>query len=162
MDVIDLELYNVGPNLRPDLSILGACIGLFGIIGNVTAFRGFVKQKQKTSTSFLFQALAIADTLVIFTIYLDQSRFYLNLNRVHFVLNAVLSSFRYVAILSSNGITVLLTITRLIAVCFPLHTSRLCSITRVRYYLAATIIFSILCYIPNMVGQILMNLLDFG
>ena len=142
---MDFETYSeISPKLRVGLSILGACIGLFGIMGNITAFRGFVKQKQNTSTSFLFQALAIADTFVIFTTYLDQSMFYLDLNGVDFVFG----SFRFMAILSSNGITVVLTVTRFIAVCFPLQTVRLCSIKRVRYSLAVTITVSLACYIP--------------
>ena len=59
----------LAPRIRAGC-ILGACIGLFGIIGNITAFRGFQDQKKTTSTSFLFKALAIADTLVIVTINL--------------------------------------------------------------------------------------------
>ena len=47
------------------LTVTAVIISLFGIVGNIMAFVGFQKQSKKTSTSFLFQALAVADSLVI-------------------------------------------------------------------------------------------------
>ena len=44
------------------------CIGVCGLSGNIIAYMGFLKQSKKTSTSILFQALAIADSFVIITI----------------------------------------------------------------------------------------------
>ena len=62
------------------------------------------------------------------------------------------------AILSTNGITVLLTVTRFIAVCLPLHNSRLCSTKRVKFYLAATITVSIGLNMPSVLIYMLFHL----
>ena len=139
--------------IRAGLWILGACIGLFGIIGNITAFIGFQKQNKNTSTSFLFKSLAIADTFVIVTTNLTNLQIYLDsyIKHHYFALGKTIFEIRNMAILSSNGITVLLTVTRFIAVCFPLKTVSVCSIKRVRYYLVATLMFSIVCFIPDIV-----------
>ena len=42
---------------------LTTIIGLFGVLGNTLAFLGFHRKRKQTSTSFLFQALAITDNI---------------------------------------------------------------------------------------------------
>ena len=136
------------------LIALGACVSLFGICGNIVAFLGFRKQTKKKSTSFLFQALALADTLVIFTLFtFDVSLYFYYKDTfayTQFSVDALVlfDCFGEISILLTNGITILLTVTRLIAVCFPLYASTICSIRRVRCYLVATIIAAIGCFLP--------------
>ena len=129
--------------------ILGACIGLFGICGNIAAFIGFQKQSKKTSTSFLFQALTITDTGVLITFALWTSWPVLQYD-VPIILYLGLIALNQMAILASNGVNVLLTVTRFIDVCFPPHASRYCSIARVRCYLIATIFVLVAFIIPYM------------
>ena len=128
------------------LYITGACIGLFGICGNLAALCAFQKQSKKTSTSFLFQALAITDSCVLLTVcswqLLRVCHFYF-LGGDIITLIMIIFDLGELAVLLSYGVTVVLTITQFIAVCFPLHASKLCSISRVYRYLIATIIISI-------------------
>ena len=142
-----------------------SCIGLLGIIANITAFRGFQKQTKKTSTSFLFQSLAVADVCVLITVcpeillqYFSYESWFRNYNYKFFIFLTIWTGLAETAILSTNGITVLLTVTRFIAVCFPLHTSRLCSTKRVKLYLAATISISIGFNLPFMLIYLLFDL----
>ena len=141
-----------------------AAIGIVGIAGNVMAFIGFQKQSTKTSTSLLFQALAIADSLVLITACPYKALIaYENYNIVRRPDSYVSSLYPYaiwigyplaeMAILASINVTLLLALTRLIAVCFPLHARRLCTIARVRWYLAFTITFAILYNIPHIVAN---------
>ena len=121
---------------------------------------GFQKQTKKTSTSFLFKALAVADTLVIITVYPADLMQHYDFERLFYYFPITITTkilyicykffvwFGQLTILLSNGITVLLTVTRLVAVCFPLYTQRICSITRVRCYLITMIILVVGCYIP--------------
>ena len=159
-----MECYELERILNVVLFALGSCVAIFGIFGNIAAIWGFQKQTKKTSTSFLFQALAVADTLVLITLYSDA--LISNYNnwwlyntiwkpRHASVPNELFSSLGAIAILLSNGVTVLLTFTRFVAVCFPLYTSRICSIRRVRYYLVVTIIDVISGYLPFIFGFLL-------
>ena len=145
------------------LFVLGSCFTIFGICGNIAAFLGFQKQTKKTSTSFLFQALAVADTLVLILLYPADLATYnvewLHIDLTKFTYSHVaymlIIGLGHMSILLSNDVTVLLTVTRFVAVCFPLYTSRICSIRRVRYYLVVTIIDVISGYLPFIFGFLL-------
>ena len=146
-------------SFKIDLSVCIICL-FISLFGNIIAFRGFYKQTKHTSTSFLFKSLAVADTFVLLTLYpLTLYKFclfnvfYSRPNQYMYMPVNIWICFSQVAILSSNGVTLLLTITRLIAVCFPLKTSKLCSIVRVRYYLVATITVSIALYLPLLLNS---------
>ena len=143
------------------MHLIALCIGLFGICGNITAFIGFQRQPKKSSTSFLFQTLAITDSFVLiffcpFGIWQGSGYPYIPDSVVYFSdyllsIADTFNGFGKMAIVASNGTTVILTITRFIAVCFPLHASRQCSMTRVRYYLIAIIVFSISFHLQHFI-----------
>ena len=147
------------------LIVTAVIIGLFGLVGNIMAFVGFQKQSKKTSTSFLFQALAVADSLVILANCLTQivaclQIYILNLHLLANVYNGaklsellawitfIVYPLSEMTILASISVTVLLAVTRLIAVYFPMRARRLCSIARVRCSVAAVVIFAIVYNLP--------------
>ena len=152
---------------------LALIIGIFGIIGNILAFRGFQRLKKKTSTAFLFQALAIVDTLVIITVCTFECSSVLLKGKLHtpigaatcdpietircrimdtfFPASLVLVPLRDIAILITIGITVILSITRLVAVFYPLHAKQWCSLGKFRLAVGVAILFSIAFNTPYFV-----------
>ena len=137
------------------LDIISVVISIFGLVGNTLSFRGFQKLQKKTCTSFLLQALAICDNLVLITtglylcrVYFMRSFVFNTLNNIIFYIPLVMCE---TALLCSIGVTVLLAITRLIAVCFPLRVKSLCTIKRAKWYVGATIAFSVIYHIPKCV-----------
>ena len=140
------------------LDLMAVVIGMFGIVGNATAFMGFKQQSKKTSTSFLFQVLAVADSLVILTTlpygfvfdfneYMQRNLEYRHVEdkgrKILIYIQLILFPLSEMTILASISVTVLLAVTRLIAVYFPMRARRLCRIARMRRSVAAVAIFAI-------------------
>ena len=141
------------------LCSLASVISLFGFVGNTLVFVGFQNTAPGTSTSILFQALAVADNFVLVTTIPVQwtkfiSFFVLRPDhaRILHLLEAYIQTYIHpisnMSILWSICITILLAVTRFIAVYFPLHASRLCSIPRIRICLGAITLFSIAYNLP--------------
>ena len=134
--------------------LLTVCIGVPGLIGNIIAFMGFQKQCKKTPTTFLFQALAVADSfLIVAVISYDVVLFLLDTFPNIFIYAQACFVTMEIAILSSNGVTVVLAGSRLIAVCLPLRASQLCSKFKVWIYLTGTILFAICYNIPRILSM---------
>ena len=141
------------------LYLVGTGIGIFGIIGNIIAFIGFQKQSKKTATSLLFQVLAISDSLVLtvtcpYTLLLSYNRAMNNgysTSTLAYV-DLIAHPLSEMAILASISVTEILSITRLTAVCFPLHARRLCTITRVRGYLVVAFVFAVVFNIHHYIA----------
>ena len=126
-------------------------ISVFGFICNTLVFVRF-QNTQKTSTSILFQALAAADNFVLVTTIPVQWTKFISIYvqrpdhaRILHLLEACIKTYIYpisdMSILWSICITILLAVTRVIAVYFPLHASRLCSIARIHICLGAMTLF---------------------
>ena len=113
-------------------------IGTLGLIGNTLAFQGFRKLQTKTVATFLFQALAITDNFVICVLALSIIMF-LN-NDIGYILIPFVDTFMQ----SSINITVLMSLTRLVAVCFPFHAKRICTHKHAQIGLAISIIIAII------------------
>ena len=166
-----------------------AGITLFGIIGNTLAFIGFQRQSKKTSTSVLFQALAVTDNCVLVTVapweLLYNCHSFRNNYHCHgykqlvfghgydidYELAFAVAQYRVMrpiyemSILGTVCVTILLAVTRMIAVCFPLHSSRICSISRIRVYLIGMTIFIItsnLCLSPALIPYRNRTVVDLG
>ena len=113
-------------------------ICIFGIIGNVLAFIVLLKQYRKQSTTTYLQALALTDTLVLFSSMLLHGFYYIAhcfgvwqsyLDSYHYIFLVVYPCV-YVFRLAGVWLTVSLTIDRWIAVCYPLSAQRLCTLSR--------------------------------
>ena len=109
--------------------LISTGIAALGLIGNTLAFHGFQNLPNKTVATFLFQALAIADNAVILTLYLERVLVKSVPDHVGYFLKPITD----LAIQSSINITVLMSVTRLIAVLVPFQAKHLCTMKRVRY-----------------------------
>ena len=138
---------------------LTSVTALFGIFGNTLVFVGFHKNSPKTSTSYLFKVLAVADNLVLVSMlpYEWLSFVLHNVVTIEYDIDLNLfvrqvSLYMYpiccMSILGSICVTTLLAVTRVIAVYFPLHASRLCSIIRIRVCLGVMAICTMSCNLP--------------
>ena len=124
-------------------------IGLGGLIGNTLAFVGLQRQVKKSPTTFLFQALAAADNMVIllfwaFFLY-NTKIIYFNYSDPTMFIRAAyfITPLMEMALLASTLITVLLAVVRYIAVCYPFLARTYCNINVVRYYITTALIFSV-------------------
>ena len=125
--------------------IMSSVIAVFGFIGNTLTFIGFHRHSKKTATSFLFKALSVADNLVLVStlLYLflktiltfvltAESEYDLELRIFAAHVTLYMYYIRNICILGVICTTILLAVTRVIAVYFPIHVSRICSIPKVR------------------------------
>ena len=131
------------------IDILTVFVGVLGLLGNIVALIGFQKQCKKTSTTLLFKALSLADLFVITTVMCYLLSILLIRNIISWRQSAGLFVAMEISVLASTGITVLMAVSRLVAVVFPLQASRLCSVVKMYLYLVATIMFAICYNIPR-------------
>ena len=138
-------------------SVVCLALCVFGSIGNILSFIVFLKDSLKTSTSFLFQALALIDTamliLVIPVYCIVPIMRYLNKHEAYFyahqyVLVYVLPLVHTVQT-ATIWVTVLVGVNRYIAVCKPYQASRLCTVTQARKQLSLIIACALLYNIPR-------------
>ena len=135
--------------------VTGIIIGV-GIVGNSLAVSVFWKDSIKTSASFLFQSLAIADTIcLLVAIPVIPVRSYLayavRLNlfwEIRSYEEAYIWPCMLVARTASIWVVVLFTVNRYIAVRFPLKSLRWCTISNVKKQLVIVIMFTLLVNIP--------------
>jgi len=105
---------------------------------------------------FTSQALAVADTLVLFIIFVLRSLRYVaplvnytDYRYVHVYLYSWLFPCAYVLRMVNAWLTVLLTVDRYIAVCRPLHAQRLCTIKRAYSNIVAVTAASVIFCLPR-------------
>lgn len=113
-------------------------ISILGIIGNILASVVLIRQRPRLSTTILLLSLAADDSLILLSTILLRSLRYLAY--YHNVMDAYLAHYHsiflviyplvYFIRMFNIWLTVLLTIDRVIAVCKPLHTSRICTISK--------------------------------
>ena len=113
-------------------------ISTLGFVGNTLAFQGFQKLQNKTVATFLFQALAFADNAVICVLALLSITFISNYN------GNILIPIADIVIQSSINITVLMSITRLVAVLLPFHAKRICTMIRAYIGLAISVVIAVI------------------
>ena len=145
------ELVNVCEITIPVYTILIILCGL-GCFGNILAFIGFQRVKTKTATTFLFQCLAVADTLFLLffascmcsdaLLQCTKQSFsqYYRCNKQGYIY-LYCDPFMY---MTSVWITVFLGVIRFVAVCYPLHFNNAFTLAKVKHIcLIAVVIFVI-------------------
>ncbi len=130
--------------------VLSLPIAILGIIGNLLAFVVYCNHKHKLTTTVLLQALAICDTLVLISSILLRCLRYVGwaaYQEIYHYVFLALFPMVYFFRLADTWLTVLLTIDRFIAVCYPLHAQRLCTMRRtyilIAVLLTSTFVFSL-------------------
>ena len=136
--------------------IVGALV-VVGIIGNSLAFVVFWKDTIKTSTSFLFQALSLIDSLLLVSVFLlytiDSFVEYTDM------LQGLSSTSPYrmawsfpvamTAQTASIWVTVLIAVNRYVAVCLPYKASRWCTVFMAKKQLAVVLLIAVLYNAPT-------------
>ena len=138
-------------------TVICGCICVAGVIGNVTSFIVFQRDSLKTSTSFLFQSLAVVDTfmllLIIPTYSLTPLMNYLGVNDFRYYVFPYIAvyvlPFAYLAQSCAVWVTVLVGAIRYIAVCHPYKAPTWCSVTRAKHLLAIVILSSFVYNLPS-------------
>ena len=139
-----------------DTVVMGTII-FGGVIGNSLAFVVFWKDNIKTSASFFFQSLALVDsTLLLLSIPLFSLHSFVVYTNW---LNGYLEIYAYVHVYilplaltvqtASIWYVVLFAVNRYIAVCFPLKSIWLCTISKVKKQLAFVLLAAVLYNIPR-------------
>lgn len=142
--------------------VLG-CFSLFGIFANAIVFTVFYRDPKKTATSFLFQALAVADILLLLLcipmysfdslythIYEHAGGIWMvRLMYVDPYLKVYVYPLCMMALFVNIWVTVMVGINRYIAVCRPYDASRLCSMWRIRLYTLIIVIVGVCYSIPR-------------
>ncbi|XP_064641694.1 FMRFamide receptor-like [Lineus longissimus] len=139
-----------------DVVIVGIMI-LIGFIGNMLSFVVLHKDKNWSTTHFLLQCLALADTLFLCGCMMFQTLFsikpYLNVfEEYHEVFPYILPYLYPLGLMAQtarNWITVTVTVDRFIAIRFPLKSNRISTIKNMRITVTFVVIGAILFNIPR-------------
>lgn len=136
-------------------------LGLFcvlGLIGNSVTFYVFLKDKLKTSTSFLFQGISVIDSFLLLTVFpiycippfVDYTDWYKNYYDYGYAIALVyVFPLAFVAQTATVWATVLVALNRYIAVCKPFAAARLCTVRQAKAQLSAVLVGSVLYNIPK-------------
>ena len=138
-----------------DTVVMGTII-VGGLIGNNLAFVVFWKDNIKTSASFLFQSLALVDSTMLllaiplfplhaFVVYTNWLMGYLD---IYAYVQVSIMPLALIVRTASIWVVVLLAVNKYIAVCFPLKSLRLCTISKVKKQLAFVLLSAVLYNIP--------------
>ena len=130
---------------------------LLGLLGNAASVVCLSHDKTRNATPFLLISLAMADTMFLITVF-----FLRVLSSVHtfgwsllFVVKTAPYMAKYVypaALLSQTAaiyLTVLVTLNRFMAVCYPYIASDVCSLRNAKFHVTAVVVFSIIFNIPR-------------
>ena len=129
-----------------------------GLVGNLTSFVVFQRDKIKNSTSFLLQALSLIDASLLLLVipvysintmatYTGKFETYMNL------VNPWVVVYVFPLLLLTQTATIWTTIligaSRYIAVCKPLHARRLCTVSKARKQLLIVLALAVLYNTPH-------------
>ena len=139
-----------------DTIIMGTII-VGGVIGNSLAFVVFWKDNIKTPASFLFQSLALVDSIMLllaiplfplrsFVVYTNWLDGYLQISAY---VQVYIMPLALMAQTASVWVVVLFAVNRYIAVCFPLKSLRLCTTSKVKKQLTFVLLSAVLYNIPR-------------
>ena len=128
-----------------------------GVIGNIFAFVVFWKESIKSSTLFLFQCLSLIDSALLLTVvplypmysFVDYTGWLQGYWAIYPYLLAYLMPLALTVQTATIWVTVLVAVTRYIAICLPLRASRWCTVSKAKKQLAFVLLFAVLFNIPN-------------
>ena len=135
--------------------ILGVII-VVGIIGNCLTFVVFWKGNFKSSTSFLFLSLSLADSAYLMAVLPRGIRPFVDYTdcwfRGLFTVEAYWTVYGTFLVATTKTatiwVTVLVAFNRYIIVCRPLRASQWCTISKVKIQLAVVLVIAVVCSIP--------------
>ena len=130
-----------------------------GIIGNSLAFAVFWKDTLKTSTSFLFQALSLIDSVLLVSVFLlytmDAFVEYTDMLQGLSSISSHIIPWSYPLTMTAHAasiwVTVLIAVNRYVAVCLPYKASRWCKVSMAKKQLAVVLLVSVLYNAPTFV-----------
>ena len=130
-----------------------------GVIGNSFAFVVFWKESIKSSALFLFQCLSLIDSALLltvvplysmesFVVYTGWLQGYLAISPY---LLAYLLPLALTAQTATIWVTVLVAVTRYIAICLPFRASGWCTVSKAKKHLAFVLLSAVLFNIPRFI-----------
>ena len=132
---------------------------VFGVIGNIFAFVVFWKESIKSSTLFLFQCLSLIDSALLLTVlpvysmesFVDYTGWLQGYWAIYPYVLAYLMPLALTAQTATIWVTVLVAVTRYIAICLPLRASRWCTVSKAKKQLAFVLLSAVLFDIPRFI-----------
>ena len=136
--------------------IVGALV-VVGIIGNSLAFVVFWKDTIKTSTSFLFQALSLIDSVLLVSVFLlytmDSFVAYTDMLQGLSTTRPYRIAWSFPVAMTAQAasiwVTVLIAVNRYVAVCLPYKASRWCTVLMAKKQLAVVLLIAVLYSAPT-------------
>ena len=134
-----------------------AVVIIVGIIGNSLTFVVFWKGNFKSSTSFLFLSLSLADSALLLTsvpvvidkFFLEDTGWLYGFRNIRLYLTAYIYPLALVARMATIWVTVIIAINRYIVVCVPLRAWQWCTLSKVKIQLAVVLVVTVMCNIPQ-------------
>ena len=151
---------------RETTNIIIALLCLLGIAGNVVTFVVFLMDTIKTSSSFLFQALAVVDTFFLITtafLFPARSNEWFS-NHMQAYVQVYIFPFASIAQTAAIWGTILIAVNRYIAVCIPFQAARWCTVRQARIQFIILIVCAVAYCIPEFFRSqlITMNIPTYG
>lgn len=128
-----------------------AFLCLFGILGNIIVFVVFWKDTVKTSASFLFQALAVVDTLFLIAVcflFVPRSIEYYS-HYLQAYVHVYIFPFAMISQTAAMWGTVVIAVNRFIAVCMPFQAARWCTVQQAQIQFSILIICAVVYCLPE-------------
>ena len=130
-----------------------------GVIGNSFAFVVFWKESIKSSALFLFQCLSLIDSALLLTVFplysMESFVVYTGWLQGSWAIRPYVPVYLLPLALTAQTatiwVTVLVAVTRYIAICLPLRASRWCTVSKAKKQLAFVLLFAVLFDIPNFI-----------
>ena len=143
-----------------DLIINGyilAVVIIVGIIGNSLTFVVFWKGNFKSSTSFLFSSLSLADSALLLTnvpinivrIFVKHTGWLQGFLNLRPYMTVYVYPLALVSRMTTIWVTVLIAVNRYIIVCVPLRASQWCTLSKVKRQLAVVLVVAVMSGIPR-------------
>jgi hypothetical protein len=135
-------------------TVIIGTVCIVGLLGNITSFIVFWKDKVKTSSSYLFQALSVIDSVLlvlVFPLYCvtkfaEYTEVLPHYDAVYPFVLVYVYPCAFVAQTATIWVTVLVGVNRYIAVCKPYQAPRLCTVVQARRQLAAALLCHLVQY----------------
>ncbi|ESO09840.1 hypothetical protein HELRODRAFT_167651 [Helobdella robusta] len=125
---------------------------IFGLVGNSLSLLALFRYRQSPVTTILLKAITILDTSNLLSSTILRSFRYIgipNYEHFHRYIFVWLFPVNCIIKMVSVWLTVLLTMERYTAICYPLHAQRICSTKRTKCFIFFTTVIVVLVSIPK-------------